>query len=166
MVATVRSDQAYSFLTSPTVAGCWIGAPSAFEEKLLASLPLFPLEQLRRRFIYAATNTHEPVQSARAILQMAFDTEIGVSLEKVISFPPDALTSNVCPRRRFLEIDADLQQFSFLIGPAVAAVESAAFLPQPYVDLLRIHLGSNYARYRVAAVSALLCFAAQYLVEG
>lgn len=164
-MAIVHVSQEFSFSVKGA-AGCWSGTLSPFEQALLRPLPSFPLEQLRRRFLYAATTNHDLVKSARATLQMAFDTEVGAALEKVISFPPDALTSNVCQRRRFLDVDADLRSFSFLLPPALDSAEKAGFLPQPYVNLLKLHLGSPYPRYRVAATAALLCFAAQYLVAG
>ena len=140
---------------------CWSGALSPFELKLLEPLPSYPLEQLRQRFLYAVTGSYDTVMSARAAAQMAFETEIGAALAKLIELPPEVATSRVCPRRTFLAIDADMQRFSFLFGPAL---DAATFLPDSYVRLFRQHLGQPYAKYRVCATAALLCAATKYLV--
>ena len=139
---------------------CWNGALSPFESKLLLPLPSYPLEQLRLRFLYAVTNSYDTVKSARAVAQMAFETEIGAALAKLIELPPEVATSRVCTRRKFLEIDTDMQRFSFLFSPALNA---ATFLPDSYVQLFRWHLSQPYAKYRVCATAALLCMAAHYL---
>lgn len=144
---------------------CWTGSLSTFELRLLRPLPMYALEQLRVRFLHVVTTTQEPVKAARAVLQMAFDTEIKAALAKIITLAPDVLSSRVCERRRFLEIDADMQLFKFLWAPALDAVREREFIPFQYVELLERHYEAAYPRYRVSAIAALLCLAASYLVE-
>ena len=145
-------------ITTVDADGCWIGLPSAFERQLLATLKSYPIEQLRLRTLYTVTTTHDYIQSARALLQMAFDTEAGAVLVKMINLSPDVLKTKVCPRRRYLDVDADLHSFKFLIEPALTALGEK--VPSPYIDFLRRFLSSDYPRYRVSAVAALLCLAA------
>jgi len=153
----------FSFIEADLV--CWTGTLSTFEQRLMRPLPMYALEQLRVRFLHVVTTSKEQAKVARSVLQMAFDTEIGATLAKLITVAPDALTSRVCERRRFLEIDADMQAFKFLWAPALDAVREQEFLPLKYVELLELHYEAAYPRYRVSAIAALLCMAASYLVE-
>jgi len=131
--------------------------------KLLEPLPLYAVEQLRSRFLHAVTSTHDPVAAALRTVQMAFETEIGVALAKVVSVLDPDRQLVVPGARRYLEIDADMRAFSFLVDPAVAAVEQTAILPGAYLDLLRRYLGGAYPRYRISAIAALLVLAATFL---
>lgn len=153
----------YDFVIESNPA-CWAGLLSHFELKLLQPLPLYALEQLRARFLYAVTSTHNLTQAARRTFQMAFETEIGVAIQKVVSILPDQQAALVCPARRYLEIDADMADFAFLYDPALDVVQANGFLPVYYVNLFRTHLASPYARYRMCAIAALLCISAQYLI--
>lgn len=144
---------------------CWEGSLSPFESKLLQPLPLYAVEQLRTRFLHAVTTSREPTKNARAILQMAFDTEIGTPLAKLITVAPDVRASRVCERRRFLDIDTDMRMFKFLWAPALDALREQGSIPLRYIDLVERHFDAGYPRYRVAAIAALLCMAASYLVE-
>lgn len=143
----------------------WEGSLSPFELKLLQPLPLYAVEQLRTRFLHVVTSSREPTKNARAILQMAFDTEVGTTLAKLITLAPDVRSSRVFERRRFLEIDADMRMFKFLWAPALDALREQGSIPSNYVDLLERHYEAAYPRYRVAAIAALLCITASYLVE-
>jgi hypothetical protein len=131
--------------------------------KLLAPLPVYALEQLRSRFLNAVTTTHDPVAAALRTVQMAFETEIGVALAKVVSVLDSDKEVVVAVARRYLEIDADLRAYSFLIDPAVDALDETGVLPGSYVDLVRGYLESPYPRYRVSAIAALLVLAASFL---
>lgn len=153
----------YDFIIESNPA-CWAGLLSHFELKLLQPFPIYALEQLRARFLFTVTTTHNLVQAARRTFQMAFETEIGVAIQKVVNILPDQQSSLVCPARRYLEIDGDMAAFSFLYEPALDIIESNGFLPVYYVNLFRTHLKSPYARYRVCALAALLCVSAQYLI--
>lgn len=143
---------------------CWTGLPSHFELRLLQPLPIYALEQLRQRFLYAVTTGHNPIRSARAVAQMAFETEIGTAIAKLVQLPPDVFTSLVCDRRRYIEIDNDMAAFSFLFAPALDGVRQAGYLPESYVRLFEEHLKKPYAKYRVCDIAALLCISAFYLV--
>ncbi len=136
---------------------CWTGPPSAFEVDLMRSFSSPPLEQFRARVFEAVTTTHAPVKSARAILQMAFETELAAALTKLIQVAPDVKAARVCERRRYLEIDADLHKYGFLLDPALQAIEGS--IPATYARLLRRYVASGHARYRVSAMCALLCLA-------
>jgi hypothetical protein len=157
----------YSFsFTIQADPACWAGSLSAFELKLLRPLPLYAVEQLRTRFLHAVTSSGEPTKTARSVLQIAFDTEIGTTLAKLITVAPDVRTSRICERRRFLEIDTDMRMFKFLWSPALDALRDQGSIPLPYIELLERHFEAGYPRYRVAAIAALLCMAASYLVEA
>jgi len=154
----------YSFEVEPNPV-CWNGPPSAFEQNLLEPLPIYALEQLRTRFLHTVMSPHDPRKAARRVFQMAFETEIGVSAAKLITILPEEKSAVVCEARRYLDVDTDMRTFSFLIDPAVDAVERAGFLPLSYVNLLRAHLATPYPRYRVCALAALLCVSVAYLIE-
>lgn len=147
-------------LPSEDANGCWIGAPSVFEQNMLKTLSVAALEQLRLRLLFAVTTSHDPVQGARAMLQMAFETEAGVVLVKLMTPPPDLEAHKVCPRRRYLDVDSDMRSYGFLVDPAISGL---AQLPtpalDPYVQLLRRQVASNYPRYRVSALAAVVCMA-------
>lgn len=147
-------------------ADCWAGTLSPFEQRLLQSLPAYALEQLRTRFIHAVTDPREPAKAARSILQMAFETEIGTALTKLIVIAPDVQKSRICERRRYLEIDQDMRMFKFLWTPALEALNQDNTVPSKYIELLEQHFGAEYPRYRVCALAALLCMAAFYLTEA
>ncbi len=150
-------DHEFSFSIRPNPA-CWTGAPSAFERELARPLPQPALEALRVRVFAVVTTTRAPVPSARAIVQMAFETEIRAALTKLIKIAPDVMAAQVCERRSYLDVDTDLDAYAFLLGPALEAL--GAGVPAGYVGLVRRYLGSRYARYRVGATCALLCLAA------
>lgn len=160
-MANVSQSFSFTVENDPT---CWHGLASYFETKLLRPLPYYALEQLRLRFLFAVTTTHDGLKGARAVLQMAFDTEVGAVLAKSITLAPDVLASTVCERRRFLDIDIDMRLFGFLIEPALTAAEDNAVLPAAYLRLIRAHLQSPYARYRVCAIAGLLCLATAQLI--
>ena len=143
---------------------CWVGVSTLFEEKLQQPLPDYALEQLRVRFMHAVTTTHARIPSARAVFQLAYETEIGTALNKIAPIPPDVQEAVVCERRSYLDVDADMKAFSFLINPALEALLKNRTLPSMYVDLLRTHVTAPYAKYRVCGIAAVLCFAAHYLV--
>lgn len=153
----------YDFIVEDNPA-CWAGLLSHFELKLLRTLPIYALEQLRARFLHTVTTSSDSRQAARRVFQMAFETEIGVAIAKIVSILPDQRDALVCPARRYLEIDGDMAPFSFLYAPALDVIEQNGFLPLYYVNLFRAHIGSPYARYRMCGVAALLCATAQYLI--
>jgi hypothetical protein len=143
---------------------CWTGPPSHFELKLLQTLPIYALEELRARFVQSVTTTQNPTQAARRVFQMAFETEIGAAIAKVIDILPDQASALVCPARRYLEIDADMAPFSFLYEPALTVIAETGILPVSYVNLFRAHITSPYARYRMCGIAALLCVVAALTV--
>lgn len=138
---------------------CWTGPSSPFELRLLQPMATYALEQLRQRFLYVLTDDHVPLLSARVLLQTAFETEIGVALGKLIALPAGVATSNVCSRRRFLDIDRDMRQQRYLIQPALDDLAAAPNVPTSYVDFVRRYLVADYARYRTCALSATICLA-------
>ena len=139
--------------------GCWIGAPTAFESRLLEPMATYPLEQLRQRFQHVLTTTHAPVKSARVMLQMAFETEVNTVLIKMLDLPPSVPLSKVCERRRFIDVDKDMRQQRYLIGPALDSLSDIPAIPEPYVDFLRAYAIASYPRYRVCTLAAMLCLA-------
>src|ERR1051325_2772145 len=116
------------YLGGPTEAvdanGCWIGASSEFELRLMQPFDTYALEQLRLRFMFTLTTNHDPVKSARVLLQMAFETEAGVILVKQLDKPPGLYTYKVCERRRYIDVDQDMHKQRYLIGPALDDLEA------------------------------------------
>lgn len=143
----------------PTTTACWTGEPSAFEEKLLLPLKDYALEQLRARLLTLVVSPVLPVMAARAVLQMGLETELRAVLTKMIEVAPDVETSNVCERRRYLEVDIDMRAHHYLVGPAFNALAKVPDVPRPYADFVRRYGRSAYPRYRVSALAATLCLA-------
>lgn len=146
---------------------CWSGVgPTSFELRMAKAFSIYALEQLRVRLFHASTTTHDTVKSVRAVFQMAYETEIGAAITKLVRIPPEVVASLVCERRRYLEIDADMKKYYFLIDPAFAAVNSIQMVPTEYLTLLKSHVTSAYARYRVCALSAFVCMSTAYLTKA
>lgn len=142
---------------------CWQGTPSPFETRLLTPVAVYPLEQLRQRFIYTVVDPRDARKGARVTFQMAFEIETEAFLNKLITMPPDVVRSKVCERRRFLDIDADLQRQRYLVDPAIDALAALADVPDAYVDLLRRYANAPYPRYRTCALAATVCLAVRML---
>ncbi len=138
---------------------CWNGPSSPFETKLIAPFETYALEQLRQRFLFAVTTNHDPVKSARVVLQMAFETEIGAILTKQIATPAGFMDSNVCERRHYIDVDQDMGLQRYLIGPALNDLATTPNMPASYVDFLTRYLTADYPRYRMSAIAAILCVA-------
>ena len=145
----------------PTVDenGCWIGLPSNFELRLTEPFQTYALEQLRSRFLYVLTTNHEEKKSARVCLQMAYETEIGTILVKLMTTPADLFKYKVCERRRYIEIDRDMQVQRYLIPPALDELAAIPNMPGPYMDYIIRYLLSDYPRYRIGAIATALCVA-------
>jgi hypothetical protein len=131
---------------------------TALETQLASPLAPYALEQLRSRFLFFVVDTHDPAQGAFVAAQMAFETEIGAILTKIISASLSVAGTKVPSRRRFLDVDKDIRGYRFLVEPALSALEELR-APDPYVNLLRRHLGGDYPRYRMCAIAATLSFA-------
>lgn len=129
------------------------------ETALLKPLAPYVIEQLRTRFLFSVVSNRNPTEGAIVASQMAYETEIGVVLTKVITPSPSVPGRVITSRRRFLDVDNDLRANKFLIEPALDDFQGLG-TPEPYVGLIRRHLGSNYSRHRMCAVAALLSFAA------
>ena len=138
---------------------CWNGPSSPFELALQAPLPTYPLEQLRQRFLFTLTTDHSVVKGARVLLQMAFETEVGTILVKQITPPAGLADTNVCERRRYIDIDQDMHLQRFLIAPALDDLAQTPNMPTPYVDFLARYVASGLPRYRVSALAGVLCVA-------
>lgn len=139
--------------------GCWNGSPSAFETRLLHALPQYAIDQLRLRMLHALTETHEHVKSARVMLQMACETELRVVLVKTMRLMNDVMASNVCGRRRYVEVDAEMRAHRYLVQPAIAELKDLPTIPRPYVNLIVRYLDSRYPKYRVSALASTVCLA-------
>lgn len=138
---------------------CWNGPSSPFETRLLQPMATYALEQARQRFLFSLTTTHEFVKSARVLLQMAFETEVGAILSKQLTPPADLDTSIVCERRRYVDVDQDMQLQRYLIGPMMDDLAATPNMPGPYADFLGRYLGAALPRYRMSAVATALCVA-------
>jgi hypothetical protein len=128
---------------------------SAFEERLLEPQPVYALDMLRQRLLFAMVTDHFRVRSARVMLQTVLETELRVLLTKLVTIAPDVEESHVCLRRHYIEIDLDMQKFAFLVEPAL--IELASLIPDSYVRAIRRYLLMPYPRYRVSALSAIVC---------
>lgn len=146
------------------MTACWAGTSSPFEQRLMSPLPTYGLESLRLRFMNVVVSNHAMNKAARAILQMAFETELRAVVTKLVPLAADVMRSNVCERRRFIDVDVDMRRMSFLVEPALTELASAPGAPPAYVDLLRRYAASDYPRYRACALATTICFAAAVLV--
>jgi len=139
--------------------GCWIGLPSFFETQLLRPFNTYALEQLRLRFLYTLTTNHDNTKSARVLLQMAFETEVGTILTKMMETPADLFSYKVCERRRYIPVDQDMHLQRYLIGPALNDLEQVPGMPASYMEFLTRYLISDYPRYRMSAIATAICVA-------
>lgn len=146
------------------VSTCWSGTPSAFELRMIQPIPSYALEALRQRFLFVVVSDHAPKFGVRAVLQMAVDTELRVALLKMFDLAADVVDSNVCQRRRYLDVDHDMRLMRFLVGPALDALAEVPGVPTQYVDLIRRYSTADYPRYRMSAIAAALCLATAVLV--
>jgi hypothetical protein len=146
------------------MTACWDGTPSAFELRMAAPLPSYALEALRQRFLFVVVSNHSPKKGARVVLQMATETELRVALLKMLDLAVDVVDSNVCERRRYIDVDYDMKLMRFLIGPALDELAATPLVPSQYVDLIRRYVASDYPRYRMGAIAAALCLATAVLV--
>jgi hypothetical protein len=131
--------------------------PSAFEDKLLTTTLPYALDALRQRLLHVMTSDHFAVRSTRVLLQTATETELRALLVKMITIAPGVEGSVVCLRRRYNDIDTDMEKFSFLVEPALTELES--IVPETYSRMVRRFLACEYARYRVSALSTMICLA-------
>lgn len=128
------------------------------------SLPTYALESLRQRFLFVVVDDHSTKAGVRATLQMAVDTELRVALLKMFELAVDVVDSNVCQRRRYLDVDRDMKLMRFLVGPALDELAAVPSVPVQYVDLVRRYATADYPRYRMSAIAATLCLATAVLV--
>lgn len=129
------------------------------EVRLTTPITGYALEQLRTRFLYSVTTKHDVVTSALVTVQMSFETELRAVLVKLTRPAPSTLVTVYPTRRRFLDVDNDMRSNKFLVEPALDALTSL-LVPDPYINLFRRHLNSDYPRYRVCALAAVLTLAA------
>ena len=142
---------------------CWAGPPSPFEVQMALPLPTYALEQLRQRFFFTVVAPPTVTKGARVALQMAFETEIGSVLTKMLTLAADVEASVVCERRHFIDIDKDIQSQGYLITPAFTELAAIPNLPTAYATFLQSYSQSDYPRYRVCAIAAALCMATTLL---
>lgn len=138
---------------------CWNGPASTFETRLLQPLSTYAIEQLRQRFLFTLTTTHDQVKGARVLMQMAFETEVGAILVKQLTPPADLDTSVVCERRHYIDVDNDIRLQRYLIEPALDDLMKTPNMPESYVDFIVNYLASDYPRYRMSTVATMLCVA-------
>lgn len=160
-MAAIHVESTFQVENNP---GCWTGPLTPFERKLLRPLPLYGLEQLRIRFLPALTYNHSPEMGARAVFQMAYETELGAALSRSVTLDPGVKEARVCTRRRYVQIDQSMRDFRFLYRPAVSALVEAEVIPHEHSALLFRYLNKPYAKYRTCAIAALLCFSAALLL--
>jgi hypothetical protein len=158
-VVPVSASYYYDVLADPD---CWEGALTSFEMLLCKPLPGPNADAFRLRFLHTLTSTRATNEAARVLVQMSCDTEIGVITQKLITFADSIFTSQVCSRRKYIDIDADMQQYGFLVDAAVAELTNTQVIPLPYLQLYQLHMQSPQPRYRVCAMASLLCLATYY----
>ena len=90
---------------------CWQGTLTAFEQLLLQPLPLNDVDLLRGRLLNASTKSRADSPSARSVVQMAFDTEIGIVLRRLVVIANEVFSSHICERRNYTDIDSDLKPY-------------------------------------------------------
>jgi hypothetical protein len=155
----------YSF-TTVSDSDCWQGTLTPFEQLILQPLPLINADLLRGRLLNAATTSRAAVPSARSVVQMAFDTEIGVVLRRLVVLADEIFSSHVCERRNYVDIDSDIKPYAFMVDAALDELTADQRIPEPYMRLYRDYVQGSYPRYRVSGMSAMLCLAAYYYVGG
>jgi hypothetical protein len=109
---------------------------SPLEQALLVPFTNPALEELRSRFLHVVTSDRNSSAAVRAVVQMAYETELSAALSQTIAQVPGIAEAWISTRRRFLEIDNDMAPFNYLYDPALDAVEALAILPSSYVHFL------------------------------
>ena len=99
------------------------------------------------------------MSTGEVLMQMAFETEVGAILVKQITPPAGLATSTVCERRRYIDVDIDIQAQSYLINPALTDLANTPNMPLSYVDFIVNYLATDYPRYRMSAIATALCVA-------
>ena len=135
------------------------------ETALATVFPDYALESLRARFLHVVTSDHAPAASARAAVQMAYETELRTPLRRTIDISPGIADELVGTRLRFLEISNAMTSFTFLSAPAMTAITDLAILPAHYVRFLESYLQAPSPKYRMCALAVALCFAAAHFGE-
>lgn len=159
-------DQTYTFTIQANTA-CWDGStPTEFEDVLLLPFTTPDLERLRTLLLQFAVSELNQVKAARAVLQMAFETEIAAVISDYVPITDAVKQSLVCPRRKFLDIDKDLNQSRRIYSTSLDALKVAGVLPDEYLRLFSRHIDNNQPKYRVSALCALVCYAAKMRDSG
>lgn len=146
---------------------CWnskLQSLTDFELRFLNKLDGDNLDLLRLLILKFSLNTTDDQQACRAILQMAFETEIQSILE-FVPFTRSIATTLLCDRRKFIDIDRDLIQYKHLYSLAVEEAQELYNIPEPYGRVLLSYMNSAYSNQRIGSVCALLCFVVQAVIE-
>lgn len=158
-------DQTYYF-TVQSNPDCWDSTNTAFETLLLSPFQTASLEQLRAMTLQFSVSQVAANKAARAVLQMAFETELSAVIADYVPTSDDVIQSLLCTRRKYLDIDQDLKSVAFLIDPALQALKSAGVLPDEYLRLFNSHINNTQPKYRVCAICALVCYATKMRDSG
>ena len=128
---------------------------SLIETELLESLPFPALDTLKNLFLQAMVTDRDPQKSARAVVQLSYETELRVFLASV-NVPLDVLESGVCLRRRYLEIDTEMHPWEHLYLEALSEALSQGYVTLAYAESIQFRFGGAAPRVRVNAVAVLL----------
>lgn len=148
----------YSFTTSVS-DNCWDSDLTDFEEAILLPFVSKDLEELRALLCKYSTSPYAGNKAARAILQMAHETELSNIIEEYAPITDAIINSNLCNRNRYLDIDKSLRTKNYLYASVMDTLALHGVMPLPYKNLFLRHLNSDYPKYRIAAVSAVICYA-------
>lgn len=144
----------------------WNNTLTAREEQVLQAIPSYAFEQFRQRLLTLVTSDKDPRAAARALYQMAYETDVSVILKTVAPLAAGVAETYLPTRQSYLQIDQAMAPFQFLLEPALEGLRQINLLAVPYLDFLRKYVNSRLPRYRVSAMAALVCLAGAALAES
>ena len=135
---------------------------TVIETKIGKPLPTLSLDTLRRYFLQSVVSDRDSLKGARVTVQLGFVTTLQVLLSSVL-VPPNVVESNVCTRRKYMDIDKDMKARNYLYDNAVTDAIARGVISATYGRTISNDLNGSSPRTRVAAIAVLLILSANAL---
>lgn len=130
-------------------------------------ITLEPLRLLMLQYVLddsAAAITNRDNIAARAIYQLAYESEVSAALNAFIRPDAGALASIISQKRPVLELAQRLEAYEAVYDRAIAHVFTSGAFPREYRNNFSDYFGSLLYNYRVSAVCALILLG--YAIEN
>lgn len=164
-VLALGFEDSYSFSVVSNSL-CWNGTLSAFEISILTPFSLPGLENTRSLLVQNFVDNSNNQHAARAILQSAFDTEVSSLIAEYIPVTKEILSANICNKRKYIDVDTLTKTSNFYYAQALNELFNAGVIPNEYTTIFDRYIKSESAKYRISAVSAMICYAVKMKLDG